>query len=109
MTNYLARLKVIVSETRLPSELPKGPKAPSGPFGSGQGGHVLKFEAATGDPGESLPRVPEPPASVASLDERRAAVEALRDAMQAENESRRDWWSEPVAGRPDGRPNGVAS
>jgi hypothetical protein len=33
-----------------------------------------------------------------SLEDRRAAVERLRDAMQAENEGRRDWWREPECG-----------
>jgi hypothetical protein len=72
MPNYLARLKVIVSETRLPRELSKRPEGAFDPFGSGQGRHVLKFEAATGAPDASLPSVPEPPAVVASLEERRA-------------------------------------
>jgi hypothetical protein len=43
-----------------------------------------------------------PPAPV-SLAERRAAVERLRDAMQAENERRRDWDKQPVEGWREGR------
>ena len=35
-----------------------------------------------------------------SPEDRRAAVARLLDAMQAENEARRDWWREPV---PKGR------
>ena len=40
---------------------------------------------------------------VASLEERRAAVERLLDAMAAENERRRDWWREPPKGWREGR------
>jgi hypothetical protein len=40
---------------------------------------------------------------VVSLEERRAAVEALRDAMSAETAARRDWWRSPVPGWRDGR------
>jgi hypothetical protein len=43
-----------------------------------------------------------PPAPV-SLAERRAAVEALRDAMSAETARRLDWWREPECGWADSR------
>lgn len=43
----------------------------------------------------------DPPA--ASLEERRAAVARLLDAMRAENERRRDWWREPVEGWSEGK------
>lgn len=43
------------------------------------------------------------PAVVASLDERRAAVERMRDEMASEIEGRRDWYREPVAGWREGR------
>ena len=103
MPNYLARLKVIVSETRLPRELPKGPEGAFDPFGSGQGRHVLKFEAATGASDASLPTASTALASVASLEERRAAVERLLAGMARENEARRDWHTKPVPGWREGR------
>ena len=102
MSNYLARLKVILSETRLPREPPKGPEGAFDPFGSGHGRHVLKFEAATGAPDASLPTASIAPAPVASVEERRAAVERLLADMAAENEARRAWWREPVAGWREG-------
>jgi hypothetical protein len=37
------------------------------------------------------------------LDDRRAAVERMRDAMEAEIEGRRDWHRQPVAGWREGR------
>jgi hypothetical protein len=39
----------------------------------------------------------------ASLDDRRASVALLLDAMAAENMRRWDWWREPVEGWRDGR------
>jgi hypothetical protein len=45
----------------------------------------------------------EPPAPVASLEERRAAVERTRDEMAAEIEARRGWYREPVAGWREGK------
>ena len=47
----------------------------------------------------SLPSAP----VAASLEERRASVELLRDAMAEENERRRDWHKLPVEGWREGR------
>jgi hypothetical protein len=87
MTNYLARLKAIVSEKGIPHELPKLPKAPAEPpkcsfgsFGSDGSGRVLKFDA-----------------------EARASVDELCADMAAENERRREWWTKPVEGWREGR------
>ncbi len=44
-----------------------------------------------------------PRPAAASLDDRRASVALLRDAMAAENERRRGWWREPVEGWREGR------
>jgi hypothetical protein len=46
---------------------------------------------------------PAAPAPVASLEERRASVKRLLDAMGAENERRGQWWAKPVEGWRDGR------
>jgi hypothetical protein len=110
MTSYLARLKAIVSEKGTPHELPKLPKAPAelpkppfGSFGSEEGRHVLKFDVeptASGD-GPSTPAAPS--VMVASLDDRRAAVEAMRDAMSAETAAHQDWHKQPVEGWREGR------
>jgi hypothetical protein len=43
------------------------------------------------------------PAGIVSLDDRRAAVERMRDAMSAETAARRDWHKQPVDGWREGR------
>ena len=43
------------------------------------------------------------PSGIVSLDDRRADVEAMRDAMAREIEARHDWWRQPVAGWREGR------
>jgi hypothetical protein len=52
--------------------------------------------AARGEPENEIP-------ALVSLEERRAAVEAIYAQMDAERERRRDWWAQPVEGWRDGR------
>jgi hypothetical protein len=110
MTNYLARLKAIVSEKGIPNELPKLPKAPAeqpkppfGSFGSGMGRHVLKFDAEAKTPADDLPTPSAAPVVVASLVDARASVDKLLADMAAENERGHDWHARPVEGWRNGR------
>jgi hypothetical protein len=43
------------------------------------------------------------PTGIVSLDDRRAAVESMRDAMSAETAARQDWHKHPVPGWREGR------
>jgi hypothetical protein len=95
MTNYLARLKAIVSEKGIPHELPLPPKARAelpkgafGSFGSEGAGHVLKFDDATG----SINDISRPRARAPSPADIRASVDHLLAAMAAQNQAARDWW-----------------
>ena len=89
MSNYLARLKAITSEKRLPSKLTELTQAPSVSSVSESGRHVLDIED-------------EKAAPAISLEQRRANVENLLDRMAVENERRRDWHTQPVDGWREG-------
>lgn len=115
--NYLARLKAIVSEKRLPREPSKGSKvltagisepskpskAPFEPFEGDMGGRVLKFEMEAEAPVKSRSAASEPPSPAASIENHGADVVRMLDGMAAENEGRRDWHAQPVEGWRDGR------
>ncbi|HEY8124515.1 MAG TPA: hypothetical protein VIF88_03735 [Methylocystis sp.] len=110
MTNYLARLKAIVSEKGIPHELPKLPKAPAelpkppfGSFGSDRGGHVLKLDVGAKNPGDDLSTPSAAPVVVVLPADARASVDRLLAAMAAENGRRRDWHTKPVEGWREGR------
>ena len=117
MSKYLERLKALVQEKPPESPLSKGSKVlsvvfsePSKPskgtfesFESRLDSVLVRNDVGVAAPGDSPSTPPAPPAVVASLEERRAAVERLLDAMSAETERRRDWWREPPKGWREGR------
>jgi hypothetical protein len=54
MSNYLARLRALAPEKRLPHELPELPKAPSGSFGGSHNRHIPPARPTSGGFGSSL-------------------------------------------------------
>jgi hypothetical protein len=97
-TPYFSRDRACPDAGHDPDKL-SGPDECEVPGQTGQVGHFGQL-GQTGQVGQSG-RAPIP--ATASLEDRRASVEAIYAQMEAERERRRDWHAQPVEGWRDGR------
>lgn len=106
MSKYLDRLHALESEKNAYIGNPQNPQKPFEPFEGRQEGRFSgaqpPFEPFEGSCSKGKFQ-PAPIQAPASLEDRRASVEATYAQMEAERERRRDWYAQPVEGWRDGR------
>lgn len=103
MSHYLARLKAIVSKKHLQREPSKPSKGAFEPFEGSGDTRVSKFDVEAKAFDGRLSTASALPPVVASLEQRRAAVDRLLAGMAADYAARREWWHAPVDGWREGR------